>query len=196
MLVRLPHSPPTSVSERERNLPLSSITTLGSGCPAHLSFHLNLNTWHHHLPVLLVFPELSCLPFSQFLPPLPGIEFSFTLVKWEMMLIATRATQAPEPWSQEQYIKHWSLPVLKEAEEFWLKKTANKQLHGKRLRATVPIWTSFFYLFMMYFSSSYFYKTHIHENLGWCKGISFIWKKQNWLQLVILGGWRDSESRS
>lgn len=28
------------------------------------------------------------------------------------------------------------------------------------------------------------------------KGISFIWKKQNWLALVILEGWRDSESRS
>lgn len=123
MLLRPPHPPPTSVSERERNLPHSSITTLGSGCPAYHSFHLNLNTWHHYLPILLVFPELSCLPFSQFLPPLPGIEFSFTLIKWEIMLIATRATQAPEAWSQEQYMKHWSLPVLKEAEEFWLKKT-------------------------------------------------------------------------
>lgn len=168
MLLRPPHSPPTWVSERERGLPPSSITTLGSGCPALHSFHLNLNTWHHHLPVLLVFSGLSGLPVSQFLPSLLGIEFSFTMVKWEIMFIATRATWAPEPWSQEQCIKHKSLPVLKEAEELWLKKTANKQLHGKRLRATVPNWTSFFYLFMMYFNYSYFYRIHIHENLGWC----------------------------
>ena len=103
----------------------------GLWMPSLHSFHLNLNTWHHHLPVLLVFPGLSGLPVSQFLPPLLGIEFSFTLVKWEIMFIATRATWAPEPWSQEQCIKHKSLPVLKEAEELWLKKTANKQLHGK-----------------------------------------------------------------
>lgn len=157
-------------SQRDKGIqPSLSITTLFSWHSAHCSFHLNSTIWHHHLPAslfLLYFADLSGLPSSQFPPTSQGTVFPFSLVKLETLLITTRASWAPEPWSKKVYNTQ-KFSYVKRDEEFWLKTMANRQLPHRRNRATVLSWTSFFYLFIIALNWSYlpcpFYR--IHRNI-------------------------------
>lgn len=130
---------------------------LCSWYPAHCSVLLNPTTRHHHLPASFL-PLCTCL--ACLVCQSPSFchlhrEYSchFPWSNEKPLPMTTWATQAPEPWSEKR-VKHRSCPVSTEAEKFWLKNNSI-QLHCKSSRATAHSWTSFFYLFIIYFNWSY-----------------------------------------